>query len=147
MDRTYLGAYLTYQYVPLVTTAGVTATDTVGGYGPALDSVMRLLGLDPTDANPTIPPSQEYDALLLTRYFTLQWLLQAFAMQVDMADRDLKLSGSQRFKQVLALLESALAQVPSQYAIEGGDFAFGRLQLDMLEPAAFLAGGPPFPYW
>jgi hypothetical protein len=149
MDRSYLGAYLAGQYAPLIVAASLTAVDDMTSYGPALDAVMRQLGLGTVDTafNPVIPTGQESDAILLTRYFTLQWILQALAMQVDSTTADQKEAQSQRFKQVASLLASALAQVPSQYAVEGGDFAFGRLQLDILEPSAYLAGGPPFPYW
>lgn len=149
MDRTYLGTYIAGQYAPLVTAAAVPATDTIDGYGPALDAVMRQLGLATVDNdfNPAIPDGQEGDALLLTRYYTLAWILQGLAMQVDVATADQREAASQRFNQVQTLLLQAEAQVPATYAVEPGDFAFGRLQLDILEPSPYLTGGPAFFGW
>lgn len=136
------------QYATLIAASGAATGDNTAGYGPALDSVMRLLGLAvaSANANPTIPTGQESDALLLTRYYALDWLLGALAVQVDVTDGKDKWAGSQLTKQVTALLDRAKAQVPSQYAIDPGDFAFGRLQLDFLEPEYYPVATPPNPY-
>jgi hypothetical protein len=148
MDRQYLGMYLAGQYAPLITEAGLAATDTFDGYGPSLDSVMRLLGLDPADVtfNPTVAAGQEADAILLTRYFALDWILQGLAAGVDVRSEGETEKRSQRFAQVEKLLDRVKAQIPPQYAIELGDFAFGRLQLDIFEPWYTPSANPSYTY-
>lgn len=140
MDRNYLGGLITGQYASLMTAAGLTnqqVGDRITGYGPALDNVMTQLGLavSADDRNPTITTGLEQDATLLTRYYALDWLLGLFAMQVDVKSADESERASQRFTQVEKLLTRAQNQVPSKYALEPGDFEFGRLELDFLEPA------------
>lgn len=140
MDRTYLGTYLVGQYAPLLAAAGLTAaTDAITGYGPALDSVMRQLGLavQSVSADPAIPMGQESDALLLTRYYALDWLLGAVGAVVDERTADQSTKGSQLFDQIAKLLERAKAQVPGQYSVEAGDFVLGRINLDYIEPELY----------
>jgi hypothetical protein len=148
MDRQYLGMYLSGQYAALIADAGLTAMDVPTGFGPALDSVMRLLSLDPADVtlNPTVAAGQEADAILLTRYFALDWILGGLAAGVDERTADQSEKRSQRFAQVEKLLDRVKAQIPPQYAIELGDFAFGRLQLDIFEPWYTPSANPSYTY-
>lgn len=148
MDRANLWQYLTAQYAPILAVAAVGASDDPLGGGPVLDMVMRHLGLDTQDvnANPTLPAGTERDAQLLTRYYTLDWLLPALAMQVTISDSSQKQYNYQRFKQTMILLEETKKQVPSQYQIEPGDFSFSRLQLDIFEPWYTPSANPSYTY-
>lgn len=136
MNRDFLGQYISAQFAPLITVCQVNAVDDLSGYQPALDSVMRMLNLDvfSVTANPDIDPGLEGDAILLTRYYTLEWLLYSLALQRDNRTADEQSSDSQRFKQVMLLYNDAKEKVPSQYPITSGDFTLGRIQLDILEP-------------
>lgn len=136
MDRSNLADYLSGQFASLITAAGTCANDDLSGFGPALDAVMVQLGLavQAVDGDPTITAGLEADATLLTRYYALDWLLGLFALQVDVKTADQSEANSQRFKALTAELARIKAQVPSKYALEPGDFEYGRLQLDFNAP-------------
>lgn len=146
MDRIYLAQYVLAQFSPLLAAANLaTVSDNISGFGPALDSVMRQLGL-PTrdvDKNPTLVSGTEQDAVLLTRYFVLDMLSLFLAGMVDTTTGNQKKIKSQWFNQVQILLKTAKAQIPVVYNLEAGDFTFGRIQLDILEPWYSGSAVPP----
>lgn len=141
MTRDTLTLYLNRQYAALATAAGFTDYDLVD------DATFRLFGVAEADLpTGTVDDSLTSDVFAVADYYILRAIWRSLAMKVDLRDGDESAKYSQLFAQTKELMDAALKQVPAKYPVEGGDFAFGRLQLDYLEPQTYGVG--PFnPYF